>query len=131
MTKNEKIGWSIIIASTFTIVDVLHRKIGGMLSGGKYSSSPSWKEMIGFLPEFIGLFFIVLIGALIYHFIIKNEKEFICPRCLKPFTVNRPSTPKCPDCNIEAEILQGFYDRHPELKESLNNKTYRDRDAHR
>ena len=39
----------------------------------------------------------------------------ICPRCQKPF---RPEIVKCPGCKLKLEPLEGFYERHPELKGS-------------
>ena len=45
-----------------------------------------------------------------------NDKYVICKICHKAFSIENVPDNKCPKCNIELEELNGFYDRHPELK---------------
>ncbi len=46
-----------------------------------------------------------------------KEKVLICPKCLKPeWSIDHP-TLKCPNCNSNLEQMDGFYERHPDLKE--------------
>jgi len=79
MPMNEKAGWSIITASAITLIDVVHRKVGGLLSGGRYSPSHSWNEMIGLIPDFTSLLLITFIRALIYFSLLKSEADFNHP----------------------------------------------------
>ncbi len=49
----------------------------------------------------------------------KEEKKiYMCPRCVKPFRKKDCPALKCPDCGSQLEELAGFYERHPELKET-------------
>lgn len=43
----------------------------------------------------------------------------ICPKCQKVQTSVESETLKCATCGIELEDLEGFYDRHPELKDKI------------
>ena len=41
----------------------------------------------------------------------------ICPKCETAFTKgSTPPNSSCPKCKIQLERLEGFYNRHPELK---------------
>ncbi len=64
-----------------------------------------------------GLFFIFL--GLLYKFPKKyHEEGLICPKCLTPYGLGRaPKSGKCKDCDVELEPIDGFYDRHPELRD--------------
>lgn len=70
----------------------------------------------------VGLFLIFF--GLLYRFPKKyHEQGTICPKCQTPFGIGQdraPKSGKCPDCNVEIEPLDGFYDRHPELKDKEN-----------
>ncbi|WP_031479372.1 hypothetical protein [Maridesulfovibrio frigidus] len=53
-------------------------------------------------------------------FIRENSQGMICPLCEKTFSFGILRILKslvCPECKIELEPLEGFYDRYPELKE--------------
>jgi hypothetical protein len=45
-----------------------------------------------------------------------KEEFLICPNCRKTISKDL-NHEKCTDCGTELETLNGFYDRHPELKE--------------
>jgi membrane-bound ClpP family serine protease len=47
---------------------------------------------------------------------IEYAKYVICIECKTPFANNIITEGKCPQCGGELENLEGFYDRHPELK---------------
>ncbi|WP_419781411.1 hypothetical protein [Maridesulfovibrio sp.] len=68
-----------------------------------------------------GLGFCVILGGLLYKFPEKYHAQgTICPKCRAPFGVEHGRAPKggkCPDCNVDLEPIDGFYDRHPELKD--------------
>ena len=68
-----------------------------------------------------GLFIIVLGIYIIKNGIEKNrrkyEKEYyICPECEKIYEPKDFLIPICPECEVELEELEGFYNRHPELR---------------
>ncbi len=41
---------------------------------------------------------------------------WICPRCMGSFRLSDKKEHHCPTCKISLEKLEGFYERHPELK---------------
>ena len=48
----------------------------------------------------------------------KKEESFeICFKCRKPLYAASTNDDKCPYCGGNLEDLDGFYERHPELKE--------------
>lgn len=47
----------------------------------------------------------------------KEETFVICFQCRKPLYAASTNDDKCPHCGGNLENLDGFYDRHPELKE--------------
>ncbi len=46
----------------------------------------------------------------------EEQEVFICKSCVKPFARNKVPELICPNCNEPLENLEGFYERHPELK---------------
>jgi hypothetical protein len=46
-----------------------------------------------------------------------GKKVLMCMECVKPFYKNACLNLKCPICNGLLEDLEGFYERHPELKD--------------
>ncbi|ABW66495.1 hypothetical protein Dole_0685 [Desulfosudis oleivorans Hxd3] len=45
-----------------------------------------------------------------------NPNNFICSSCFKVSFKHQLKQNKCPHCNGQIELLDGFYDRHPEKK---------------
>lgn len=66
--------------------------------------------------------FLVLLGSLfIWSALRKKASEFedkflVCPKCKTPFNHKDVPDGRCPKCEVELEDLEGFYQRHPELK---------------
>ena len=80
----------------------------------------SWREVpvskwVGYVAIPIGAIFII--GS----FFIKKKRPFgeasICPQCLGPYPEDLLGTP-CPQCGTPLENMEGFYERHPELKDA-------------
>jgi hypothetical protein len=46
-----------------------------------------------------------------------DNKILMCPKCEKPIYKKDCPTLKCPQCQTELEVLSGFYERHPDLKD--------------
>ncbi len=46
----------------------------------------------------------------------KPDQYLICPVCQKVVEVRLAKDKKCPECGSDLEILEGFYERHPEFK---------------
>ena len=99
MKSSTKILYSSLIASGITIADILHKKIGGLLSGGNYSESHTWNEIVKMKTEFIFLFIVIFALSSSYFFIIRRETLFICPSCGDKFTTANPSEAYCLDCD--------------------------------
>ncbi len=71
--------------------------------------------------KLLGLIFIGIGSLLSYWSYKKKPKYFedtflICPNCKKPFNEKDIKNKLCPECKIVLEKLDGFYERHPELK---------------
>lgn len=45
-----------------------------------------------------------------------GKQILMCLKCVKPFYKNACLNLRCPICNGLLEDLEGFYERHPELK---------------
>lgn len=54
-----------------------------------------------------------------------EDKLMICPKCEETHIQKSFSNQRCPRCNVNLEEIEGFYDRHPELRteENLGSKT--------
>lgn len=90
-----------------------------------------------FMPKSLGIFFICSGFLWVIYSIMfkkklgnnikkpeKNKQNFvICFKCRKPFFAANTNGYKCPDCGGKLENLDGFYDRHPELKEENKEKS--------
>ena len=81
---------------------------------GRYWDFTEIKWPFGVLFIIIGLFFIL-------NALRKKAKDFedrflICPKCKEPFNKKGVFDERCPKCEVELEDLEGFYERHPELK---------------
>ena len=46
-----------------------------------------------------------------------KKKVLMCPKCVKPFYMKDCQDLSCPECGGPLEGLNGFYERHPELKD--------------
>lgn len=60
-------------------------------------------------------------GLIMFTFAFRKNKNgvrgiFICPQCETALPYAEVPDETCPKCQIKMEPLDGFYDRHPELK---------------
>lgn len=46
-----------------------------------------------------------------------TTSTYICPNCEAAVDFREVGDHTCPKCKVQLEPLEGFYDRHPELKE--------------
>ena len=51
------------------------------------------------------------------------ERIMICPGCEEVAYAWEIPGLRCPNCEVNLENLEGFYDRHPELIKESNDKT--------
>jgi uncharacterized membrane-anchored protein YitT (DUF2179 family) len=65
MKKNtkRKLIFAFFVAFAVSAFNVLHKKYGGLLAGGVYSTSHSWQEIYNMLPSFLLFYFVVFIFA--------------------------------------------------------------------
>ena len=80
----------------------------------------SWRGVL--VSGWVGYFAIQLgLVCIVSSFFMKKDKTFgeatICPHCLTPYPEDLLGT-ACPKCATPLENMEGFYDRHPELKEA-------------
>jgi transcription initiation factor IIE alpha subunit len=52
-----------------------------------------------------------------------EQKYFICSKCGSSFDAKDISSSTCSKCKGVLEAMEGFYERHPELKEKIIEKT--------
>ena len=101
--------------------------VGGLVSislgWGYYKSGWDFKfgfpipPSTGILLIFIGIFFIIF-GFLRKIDLTKfSEIYLICPKCDKILQVADAKDYICPNCFETMEELEGYYDRHPDLKQ--------------
>ena len=66
--------------------------------------------------------FLVILGS---YFLVSNlkkkaqdyeERVLMCPKCIAPFNHSAVPNKNCPDCGTQLENLEGFYERHPDLR---------------
>ena len=61
----------------------------------------------------LGILFIAIGKSFSYN----GEKYLVCPKCHQEYGTKDVVNSNCPECKCELEDLDGFYDRHPELKQ--------------
>ncbi|WP_028579785.1 hypothetical protein [Desulfogranum japonicum] len=102
-------GKALVFATTGTIFNVLHKKIGGHASGGRYSDPHTWTEMRDLAPQFIGLFIIIFLAVYFYDSL-SSRKTLICPQCERPFdSYKKNIDSKCSACGIEGVPIKKYY----------------------
>jgi hypothetical protein len=101
------------VASLVTAIEVLWRKFGGHLSGGKYSTAHSWADLREFVPEFMFFFSMTFVGIYLWESIKKKQTTMICPSCEEVFQVLAGKVIPCKVCGTACEPLYRFYERHP------------------
>ena len=111
------------------LVEILEGVI--VILAGSYIYFGNSPSIYGYpLPKSLGILFICAgLFWIIYVLVYRNklisgwkkaeekEKIVICPECLKPQYLGDNKAQKCRDCKTDLEDLDGFYERHPELKE--------------
>ena len=79
-------------------------------------------KVFGVVIILLGVFYAAIRTSIFKDKVKKSEsnieyaKYLICIECNTPFAQNKITEGKCPQCGGELENLEGFYDRHPELK---------------
>lgn len=104
------LGISLILYGSLTIMKrgYYSSKFGFYFDFGPYH------YVLGIIITIVGIFFV-------YTSLTKKAKEFeakflICPKCKAPFNQKEVPDGRCPECEVKLEDLDGFYERHPELK---------------
>ena len=75
--------------------------------------------------------FLIIAGLFVFAYTFtqkakKNTKKYsdtnrfwMCKTCIKPFGIQDVPELICPSCHNDLERLEGFYERHPELKDKV------------
>ncbi len=72
----EHIILSSIFSFVVTFAFILHKKIGGLLSGGVYSEPHSWEELIQKAPSFFLVYLFIFFVVFVYmRFNFKNKSN--------------------------------------------------------
>ena len=94
---------------------------GGFALYGHYVSFADSKIVIGSVIIVFGIVFIwFALGRKVQDF---KGKLLVCPKCKDSFNQKDVPNSLCPNCAVELEDLEGFYERHPELKERGQDDT--------
>ena len=66
----KRILFSLLVALGASAINILHKKIGGLLAGGNYSTAHSWQEIWSMIPSFSIFFLVVFIASYfgLYYF---------------------------------------------------------------
>lgn len=104
MRKLSKIFYSTIVALGLSLINILHKKVGGFV-GGSYSDPHSYEELIEMIPELIS-FFVFSFIVLLYFFLVRKEVLFVCPKCGDKFTTTNPQAAYCLDCDMKMEKVK-------------------------
>jgi len=88
---------------------------GGFVIYGHYVSFADYRVISGSVVIAFGILFI-------WFALTRKAQDFkgkflVCPKCKDSFKQKDVSDSRCPDCAVELEDLEGFYDRHPEMRE--------------
>jgi len=82
------------------------------------------------VPKLAGYLWIAFgVAILLYAIFTKkipkepHEDFVICPDCRNSFYAKDVHQNRCPKCEGTVEDLDGFYDRHPELREEERNNS--------
>ena len=74
----------------------------------------AYHKPLGILLGGLGLAFAVLnLRSLLQG----KEVDYICPTCQQVCSAKDARSGNCPQCSVPLEPLEGFYKRHPELKD--------------
>lgn len=46
----------------------------------------------------------------------RTSSTMVCPKCERPYDARERQMMTCETCKVRLEPVEGFYDRHPELK---------------
>ncbi len=92
--------------------------------GGMTIHHPKWYSFV-YHREFdltgfnipIGIALIISGVVIIWIDVIRPRKDnLICPKCEELYRWKKSLGDKCPKCGTILEDLEGFYERHPELR---------------
>jgi hypothetical protein len=82
-----------------------------------------WNHLHGFPTPKVSNYLMVAFGLIMVILTLKKKGKLeddniyvICKNCKSIFLTDESPKLICPNCNFKLEELEGFYDRHPELK---------------
>ena len=112
-----KITWESLVLGTMLMLLGGNIAIHGDFYSSKYERVIEFKGnhiSIGLLMALLGLGFVIT--SFKKRKVDPEEScNYICPNCEGVLTARSMLPPTCPKCGVKAEVLTGFYDKHPEL----------------
>ena len=119
----ERIAFAVLLAFVGLFIGVIAEKYG--ISRSKVPNTITWNKF--FSERLDDVFYYIatcsLIGFLFPSIIFSNQKFLICPKCQNTYYKDDVKDKICTTCNVSLEKLEGFYERHPELKDESNTSS--------
>ncbi len=110
----------IVIATLFGFVGLLCGVISEKwgIARNKVPDTISWNELFS---ERLDNILILSAITFVFGYLLSNSlkgdaKYLICYKCQTPYDKSKLCSDQCPSCKHQLEKLEGFYQRHPELK---------------
>ncbi|WP_319759026.1 hypothetical protein [Maridesulfovibrio sp.] len=106
-------GWAFFFSGVLTPIT----------GGGKYKGFEVY-NFVGYIQFVIGSIILIYLWRTRKEESFSSDKdheteETICPKCQKVYMAGKaPANAACDSCGAKLEPLEGFYERHPELKET-------------
>jgi hypothetical protein len=79
------------------------------------------------VPRLGGVLMMLLgIAFILYAIFTWEDTSFtICPACEEAFVTRKVPDLKCPKCGADLELMEGFYERHPERRDDMGHKEWK------
>lgn len=124
MNRNDKhIKRSVIFAAGISAVSFIVyfvRELVGFNKMNPAATPKTFPEVLAESPRLIGFAALIFVGALWWKMSQKEKETWICVNCKEPVEKeeNQEKTAEqtCQKCGGKLEVLEGFYDRHPEKR---------------
>jgi uncharacterized membrane protein YvbJ len=121
MNRSERqIRETTVIATTVTVVVLIFSVIAELVGFSKTDPGATPKKFIDVIahwPRYLGIGIVFFIGTFWWQSSQNEPPYLICRKCKETTEKGKESSALCTKCGGELEDLEGFYERHPELRQ--------------